>query len=82
MNELEDDLKEAVDSVATDVQDKVQRRAARRLVAINAVVLARRHAGREKTDFSQADADAIMTIMELLDRVSEHPTAHLSRKIP
>lgn len=47
-------------------------RGQRRAAAINAVQLARAHAGRTEADlYSQSEADVIMAITELLDRVAE-----------
>ena len=55
-----------------EVADERKRlRAIRRAFAINAVTTAREHGGRSEEPYSQSDADVIMAIMELLDRVSE-----------
>jgi hypothetical protein len=49
---------------------KVQQRGLRRAIAINAVVMAREHAERNDEPFTQSDADVIMYITELLDKVA------------
>lgn len=49
---------------------KLEQRAERRAAALNAVDLARRHANRNEEPYSQSEADVIMVIMELLDRVA------------
>ena len=49
---------------------KVQQRSLRRAIAINAVVMARTHADRHEEPFTQQDADVIMAITELLDRLA------------
>ena len=64
------------DAIADDklreVSDERKRlRAVRRAWAVNGVVAAREHAGRGGEPFTQSDADVIMAIMELLDRVAE-----------
>jgi hypothetical protein len=48
----------------------VQQRSLRRAAAVNVVVLAREHAERAGEPFTQADADVIMYITELLDKVA------------
>jgi hypothetical protein len=48
----------------------VQQRGLRRAIAVNAVVMAREHAERATEPFTQADADVIMYITELLDKVA------------
>lgn len=62
---------EHFDDISNGAKMKVQQRGLRRAIAINAVVLAREHAGRGKEPFSQQEADVIMAITELLDKVSE-----------
>ncbi len=52
---------------------KVQQRGLRRAIAVNAVVMAREHADRAGDPFSQQDADVIMYITELLDKVAGTP---------
>jgi hypothetical protein len=52
---------------------EVQQRGLRRAIAVNAVVMARDHADRATEPFSQADADVIMYITELLDKVAGTP---------
>jgi hypothetical protein len=56
--------------IANGAARKVQQRGLRRAIAINAVQMAREHAERGEEPFSQQDADVIMAITELLDRVS------------
>lgn len=51
-------------------ENKWDLRAVRRAAALNVVTLARSHAGRHEEMYSQDDADVIMAIMELLDRVA------------
>jgi hypothetical protein len=48
----------------------VQQRGLRRAIAVNAVVMAREHANRAGEPFTQSDADVIMYITELLDKVA------------
>jgi hypothetical protein len=48
----------------------VQQRGLRRAIAVNAVVMAREHANRTHEPFTQSDADVIMYITELLDKVA------------
>jgi hypothetical protein len=52
---------------------KVQQRGLRRAIAVNAVVMAREHADRAGEPFTQSDADVIMYITELLDKVAGTP---------
>jgi hypothetical protein len=59
------------DDISNGAKMKVQQRGLRRAISINAVVMAREHAGRAKEPFSQQEADVIMAITELLDKVSE-----------
>lgn len=49
---------------------KREERGLRRAAAVNAVTMARSHAGRHEEPYSQSDADTIMAITELLDRVA------------
>ena len=59
---------ERLREVATARRDQ---RGQRRAAAMNAVQLARAHAGRTEADpYSQSEADVVMAIMELLDRVA------------
>ena len=63
------------DTIADDRIKEVadQRRAQRgdrRAAALNAVGIARMHGGRDGEPYSQSEADVIMAIMELLDRVA------------
>jgi hypothetical protein len=48
----------------------VQQRGLRRALAINAVAMAREHAERAGEPFSQSEADVVMYITELLDKVA------------
>lgn len=57
--------------IAMDVARKVSLRGLRRAIAVNAVVMAREHADRASEPFSQSDADVIMYITELLDKVAD-----------
>lgn len=59
------------DNISDGAKMKVQQRGLRRALAINAVQMAREHAGRGAEHVSQQEADVIVAIMELLDRVSE-----------
>jgi hypothetical protein len=45
-------------------------RSERRLAAIAAIQMARDHGGRSKQPFIALDADALIAVMELLDRVA------------
>lgn len=47
-----------------------EQRGWRRTVALNAVQFARQHAERDSEPYTQNDADVIMAIMELLDKVA------------
>lgn len=57
--------------ISNGAKIKVQQRGLRRAIAINSVQMARDHAGRGNEPFSQQEADVIMAITELLDKVSE-----------
>jgi hypothetical protein len=57
--------------IGGDKARSVELRAMRRAAAINAVQMAREHGKRANDLFTQADADTIMLITELLDRVTE-----------
>jgi hypothetical protein len=57
-------------NIGTPATIEVQQRGLRRAIAINAVVMAREHASRSAEPFSQSDADVIMYITELLDKVA------------
>ena len=59
------------DDISNGAKMKVQQRGLRRAIAINAVTMAKEHAGRGKEPYSQQEADVIMAITELLDKVSE-----------
>jgi hypothetical protein len=74
MNDIQQPVRPRLDhfdDISNDAKMKVQQRGLRRAIAINAVVLAREHARRSKEPFSQSEADVIMAITELLDKVSE-----------
>jgi hypothetical protein len=59
------------DDISNSAKMKVQQRGLRRAISINAVQMAREHADRGTEPFSQQEADVIMAITELLDKVSE-----------
>jgi hypothetical protein len=59
------------DDISNGAKMKVQQRGLRRALAINGVLMAREHSGRSKEPVSQQEADVIMAITELLDKVSE-----------
>ena len=66
------DFDAIADDKLREVADERKRlRAIRRAWAVNGVVTARQHAGRGEEEFTQSDADVIMLITELLDRVAE-----------
>jgi hypothetical protein len=72
MNATLEQLHPIEDSVSKAEADERKRlRAIRRAAALNAVHTARFHAGRHEELYTQSDADVIMAIMELLDRVAE-----------
>ena len=50
---------------------RVHQRSERRAAAVNAVDLARRHKSEDVGLFTQSEADVIMAIMELLDRIAD-----------
>jgi hypothetical protein len=50
---------------------RTEQRSLRRQAAINAVDLARQHRVQAEPLFTQSEADVIMAIMELLDRVAD-----------
>jgi hypothetical protein len=56
--------------ISNGAAHSVQQRGLRRAIAVNAVVMAREHADRAGEPFTQSDADVIMYITELLDRVA------------
>jgi hypothetical protein len=61
------------DDISNGAKREVQQRGLRRAIAINAVVMAREHANRAGDPFTQQDADVIMYITELLDKVAATP---------
>ena len=74
MNDIQQPVRPRLDhfdDIGNGAKIKVQQRGLRRAIAINAVVMAREHAGRGKEPFSQQEADVIMAVTELLDKVSE-----------
>jgi hypothetical protein len=70
MLDIPDRPEDAIGSAGTA---KVAQRGLRRALAINAVQMAREHADRGTDHFTQADADVVMYITELLDRVAGTP---------
>jgi hypothetical protein len=71
MNDAPKERMTHFDDISNGAKRSVQLRGLRRAIAINAVTLAKEHAGREKEPYSQQEADVIMAITELLDKVSE-----------
>lgn len=66
------DFDAIADDKLKEVADERKRlRAIRRAWAVNGVTMARIHAGRHEEPYSQSDADVIMLMTELLDRVAE-----------
>ena len=59
--------------ISNGATTKIQQRGLRRALAVNAVQMAREHADRGADHFTQADADVIMYITELLDKVAGTP---------
>ena len=59
------------DDIGNGVKIKIHQRGLRRAIAINAVTMAKDHAGNGNEPYSQQEADVIMAITELLDKVSE-----------
>jgi hypothetical protein len=60
----------AFTDISNGATRSVQQRGLRRAIAVNAVVMAREHADRATEPFTQSDADVIMYITELLDKVA------------
>lgn len=58
-------------AAAEMAKQRVEQRSLRRQAAVNAVDLARRHKNTDVGVFTQSEADVIMAIMELLDRVAD-----------
>ena len=58
------------DDIGDAAKRSVSMRGLRRALAINAVQMAREHANRGAEPFTQSDADVIMAITELLDKVT------------
>jgi hypothetical protein len=58
------------DTISDDAKKSVSLRGLRRATAINAVAMAREHAQRGSEPYNQNEADVIMAIMELLDKVA------------
>jgi hypothetical protein len=63
-------LEQTVGARVAAVENSVRLRSIRRAIAINAVETARDHRGERDEPVTQADADTIVAIMELLDRVA------------
>jgi hypothetical protein len=61
---------EAQEAAAMATQ-RTRQRSERRAAAVNAVDLARRHKSEDVGQFTQSEADVIMAIMELLDRIAD-----------
>jgi hypothetical protein len=64
------ELSDAFTNISDGATRAVQQRGLRRAIAVNAVVMAREHANRANEPFTQSDADVIMYITELLDKVA------------
>jgi hypothetical protein len=64
------ELSDAFANISDGATRAVQQRGLRRAIAVNAVVMAREHANRAGEPFTQSDADVIMYITELLDKVA------------
>jgi hypothetical protein len=58
------------DDIGDAAKRSVSLRGLRRALAINAVQMAREHAGRSNEPWSQNEADVVMAITELLDKVT------------
>jgi hypothetical protein len=69
LHKIEQDLHD-VDPIKALGEERRRLRSIRRAIAFNAVNMARQHAGTNEEPISQNDADVIMAIMELLDRVA------------
>ena len=69
LHKIEQDLHD-VDPIKALGEERRRLRSIRRAIAINAVTTAREHAGNSDDPYSQSDADVIMAIIELLDRVA------------
>ena len=69
LHQIEQDIHD-VDPIKALGDERRRLRSIRRAIAINAVTTARDHAGTNGEPYSQSDADVIMAIMELLDRVA------------
>ena len=58
------------DDISNGAKMKVQQRGLRRAIAMNAVQMAREHGDKGKEPWSQNEADVVMAITELLDKVA------------
>jgi hypothetical protein len=58
------------DDISNGAKIKVQQRGLRRAIAMNAVQMAREHGDKGKEPWSQNEADVVMAITELLDKVA------------
>jgi hypothetical protein len=58
------------DTIGDNAKRSVALRGLRRAIAINAVQMARDHGNRGGEPFTQNDADVIIAITELLDKVT------------
>jgi hypothetical protein len=58
------------DSIGDDAKKSVANRSLRRAAAINAVLLARSHAGSDGKDITPQESDIVVAIIELLDKVA------------
>jgi len=57
-------------AISVHAENTIRMRSIRRAIAINAVEAAREHRGERDDPFNQSDADTVVAIMELLDRVA------------
>jgi hypothetical protein len=58
------------DDIGDGVKRSVSLRGLRRALAVNAVQMAREHGNRGTEPWSQNEADVVMAVMELLDKVA------------
>lgn len=63
-----DDFSNIADGTKREIHNN--QRGTRRAIATNAVQSARFHAGRSDEQWTQSDADILVAIMELLDKVA------------
>lgn len=57
-------------AIRQQAESNIRLRSVRRAIALNAVETARDHRGERDEPFTQADADTVVAIMELLERVA------------